>query len=201
MSAVFIPGLKPDNNRAPGGTSQYPSPAPCPHEHRAVTAILNQAGWPAARYRLDALRPDGSGRRFVRIHRPSGGQGAVAALPPRLRTDTENACCAPCTPSPVLARHRAEARSTWLLGRHLMACRAPVPRLLGHDAATGVVVFADLGDLRLHDLATEAHASGDWTRAVALYRHSVEQLAHMQVRAAKDWTRPGAGTPLRTTWI
>lgn len=115
---------------------------------------------------VEALRPDGSSRRFFRLRgltRP-----VLAVLPPD---------------NPA-ARDFAEARSMARIGRHLRERGAAVPEILGWDEAAGLVLCEDLGDARLHD-AAPAEA-----RRPPLYEATVRELARMQVLGA-DGFDPG----------
>lgn len=116
---------------------------------------------PRAAERVEALTPDGSTRRFFRVH-ARDGTTAVAVLPP-----------------PGDAAAMREARAAWKIGRHLAGRDVPVPAPYGFDPGTGLFLCEDLGDRRLHDVLLAA-APGD-ERIRALYRQVVTELARMQV--------------------
>ncbi len=83
----------------------------------------------------------------------------------------------------------AEARSAWKIGNHLRKKGVPVPELYGWDRSTGVLLFEDLGDIRLHDLvAREKDIPIQSQEAiVAYYQAALEDLATMQSRGAEDF--------------
>ena len=116
---------------------------------------------PRAAEWVEPLTPDGSLRRFFRVHMASGTT-AVAVLPP-----------------PGDAAALREARAAWHIGRHLAARGVPVPMPYGFDPCSGLLLCQDLGDRRLHDEVLAAPAKE--CRVQALYRRAVEQLARMQV--------------------
>ncbi len=85
----------------------------------------------------------------------------------------------------------AESRSAWKIGNHLRKKGVPVPKLYGWDSSTGVLLFEDLGETRLHDvvaakkdlqLQRQRHDS-----VVDYYRSVLEHLAAMQFRGAEDF--------------
>ncbi len=86
--------------------------------------------WNPATVQVTALVPDGSSRRFFRLRTPDG-ESLLAVLPP---ADD------PSGPG--------EARAFQWIGRHLRACGAPVPAILGADAVSGLTLCEDLGDRR-----------------------------------------------------
>jgi aminoglycoside/choline kinase family phosphotransferase len=57
----------------------------------------------------------------------------------------------------------------------------PVPRILDHEGALGVLVLEDLGDLTLQELLRTASA----TAVEELYREAVDQLVLLQAEAAR----------------
>ncbi len=111
--------------------------------------------------RVEALTPDGSMRRFFRVH-ADGGATAVAVLPP---------------PDDTAAMR--EARAAWKLACHLADRDVPVPVPYGFDPVSGLFLCEDLGDRRLHDVLLAD--SPDHGRVRALYRQVVTELARMQV--------------------
>ena len=74
--------------------------------------------WNPDTVRVTAVVPDGSSRRFFRLRSPVG-ESLLAVLPP---ADD------PSGPG--------EARAFQWIGRHLRACGAPVPAILGADAVS-----------------------------------------------------------------
>jgi len=72
----------------------------------------------------------------------------------------------------------AEARSAWLIGNHLRGSGVPLPELYGWDGESGLLLFEDLGDTRLHDLV-------DGEKEI--YFQVIKGLAHMQGAGAVDF--------------
>ncbi len=113
---------------------------------------------------------DGSTRRFWRVSKKDRSLCLIAA--PAGRGSAE----------------LAESRSAWHIGRHLQKKGVVVPELYGWDSTTGVLLFEDLGDSRLHDVAVQKkmqQQAGDVL--VAYYHQSLEQLATMQFKGAEDF--------------
>ena len=121
--------------------------------------------WNPATVTVAALVPDGSSRRFFRLRGPDG-MSLLAVLPP---ADDPNGL--------------AEARAFQSIGRHLQACGAPVPAILGADSASGLTLCEDLGDRRLFEEVAEQGAAA----CLPLYEQAVRVLARMQVRAARGF--------------
>ncbi len=118
----------------------------------------------AERLQVSPLAGDGSQRRFFRLHLPDG-RLVVAILPP---ADD--------------AAGMAEARSAWLIGRHLHGAGVPVPELFAFDRQSGLILCEDLGGTKLYDLAGQG---GDRPRLY--YRQAVRELARMQVRGGRGF--------------
>jgi aminoglycoside/choline kinase family phosphotransferase len=121
--------------------------------------------WQRGRARVETLTPDGSLRRFCRLVHEDGREVVAIAPPPGDTAGLE------------------EARSGWLIGRHLFKCGVPVPEPYCFEETCGLLVCEDLGDVRLHDLVLEHGCSAK--PVVKLYRRAVTELARMQVRGAE----------------
>ncbi len=137
-----------------------------------ITDLLGTASGKRCRgLRLEPLRPDGSLRRFYRLH-AADERSFLAILPP------EGADAAAL----------AEAKSLACIGRHLHRLALPTPEIVAWDAASGLVLCEDFGNERLHGSAT---AAGQERRRLELYRKTLQALVRMQVRAAEgfdpDW--------------
>jgi aminoglycoside/choline kinase family phosphotransferase len=114
------------------------------------------------------LAADGSTRRFVRVAK-----------------NTAPLCLA-VMPASTAAREMAEAAAAWQIGRHLQSRGVPVPELLAREEDSGLILFEDLGDTRLHDLVIATDFSDYQARAnlLAVYREIIGQLVVMQVEGA-----------------
>jgi len=87
-----------------------------------------------------------------------------------------------------------EARAARLIGVHLHHCGVRVPAQYGWDEERGLLLFEDLGDMKLHDLVEQSRKpSGeiDLPAVRPCYVQAVQQLAWMQIRGAagfdRDW--------------
>ncbi len=114
---------------------------------------------------------DGSTRRFWRV--VQGGKALCVIAAPAGRSSTE----------------LAEAGSAWKIGKHLRKKGVPVPELYGWDEDSGVLLFEDLGDVRLHDLVVSpAGIEGSDREAVRdYYLLALGQLANMQFSGAEGF--------------
>lgn len=124
---------------------------------------------------LQRIESDGSTRRFWRVIRKGMPLCIVAA--PAGTSDTE----------------LAESRAAWFIGNHLREKGVPVPALYGWDSASGMLLYEDLGDLRLHDALGGAGSTepAKFQPAVEYYRETLSHLAAMQIKGAEgfveDW--------------
>ena len=126
---------------------------------------------------VQRLAGDGSSRRFWRVGRKNG-EGICLAVAPAGRTEQD----------------MSEAGSARRIGVHLHDCGVRVPAQYGWDADTGILLFEDLGDVKLHDLVEQSrNPSGeiDLQAVRPWYVQAVQQLAWMQIRGAvgfdSDW--------------
>jgi hypothetical protein len=110
------------------------------------------------------IQSDGSTRRFWRVKRHG--------------TDL----CVVVAPAGTGSNDLAESRSAWKIGKHLKARGVPVAELYGWDSASGVLIFEDLGDVRLYDKVAGATAgvNPDAGARRDYYRAALEQLVVMQ---------------------
>ncbi len=124
-------------------------------------ALLADSAW-------SKMQSDGSTRRFWRVRRDG--------FPP----------CIVAAPAGTSEKELAESRSTWKIGNHLQAKGVAVPALYDWDRSTGLLVFEDLGDIRLYDRVRGVGADGcpDSGALRDLYRACLEQLAIMQFAGA-----------------
>ncbi len=109
------------------------------------------------------LSGDASSRRYFRVARP--GATAVVALNPE--------------PFDV-------PESPFVVVRGLLAeWGLPVPAILDHDGARGILLLEDLGDVTLQ----EALRTADDGRRAAFYREAVAQLARLQRESSRGARR------------
>ena len=113
---------------------------------------------------LNPLAGDGSSRAFIRVL-DKGNSVGIAVLP-----------------ASAGGRDMAEFHSALTIGNHLHHAGRAVPKILGVAESSGVILFEDLGDTRLHDLVCL-----DRSRALAFYRMAVQELASLQVKGARNF--------------
>lgn len=109
----------------------------------------------------ERLAGDGSSRQFFRIKNNDSGtavENLIAVLPAE--------------PSKA---ELAESSSVWHIGRHLEEQNVAIPSLVDWHAESGLVVFEDLGDTRLHDIA---HSE----KGREMYLLAVKALAEMNCK-------------------
>ncbi len=155
-------------------------------EHFSERSILQRAGellldcgllrqaeaGTALKESCSRIASDGSTRRFWRLQTGDGCSCLIAA------------------PSGVSQAELAESRSAWLIGTHLAQKGVPVPAIYGWDATTGMLLFEDLGDLRLHDLVIKSREDDDPAAEeaiIAFYHSALEMLARMQCAGSEGF--------------
>ncbi len=117
------------------------------------------------------LHGDGSNRQFFRIN------------------SLKESVCILVIPAGEGEGDIAEARSAWQIGSHLRACNVPLPEIYAWDRETGILLFEDLGDMRLHDLLV-AGGTTSWEKGshlLTLYFQVIKELAHMQYAGAENF--------------
>jgi len=102
-----------------------------------------EAGSPLTSLIVHRLAGDGSSRRFWRVGRKSGEGVCLAVLP-----------------AGATEQDMKEARSARLIGLHLHGCGVRVPNQYGWDEKNGLLLFEDLGDVKLHDRGGAESESG-----------------------------------------
>jgi hypothetical protein len=104
----------------------------------------------------------------------------------RIRLQRGNICLA-AAPALTKSEDLAEARSAYHIGSHLAYSGVPVPEIFGWDEKSGLILFEDLGDQRLHDLKERENANDLRT----WYTEVIDRLVHMQLAGAQgfdtDW--------------
>jgi aminoglycoside/choline kinase family phosphotransferase len=114
------------------------------------------------------LASDGSTRRFWRF--------SIAAKALAIAV-------APLTPSETECR---ESRAAWYIGNHLFESKCAVPEIYGWHEESGLLLFEDLGDQRLHGMVV-GEGAAEPTQISEQYKEIVRQLAAMQVRGGKGF--------------
>ena len=116
---------------------------------------------------------DGSSRKFWRI------------------TDANRKLCLAVAPPNLDDTNMAEARAARAIGLHLLNKNISVPKQYGWDEASGVLLFEDLGDCKLHDYAqqaTDKEPKGDLIRSQ--YKRVLKALVDMQIAGTESFN-PG----------
>ncbi|OEU49141.1 MAG: hypothetical protein BA862_09765 [Desulfobulbaceae bacterium S3730MH12] len=119
------------------------------------------------------LHGDGSNRQFFRIYHMQ--EPVCILVAPAGKGDDD----------------LAEARSAWFIGNHLRTRNVPVPELYGWDAETGILLFEDLGDTRLHDFIVgkkDLLLQPDADLLIS-YSRVIEELAQMQYACGVDFDK------------
>ncbi len=124
--------------------------------------------------RIASMSGDGSSRKFWRI--ASGGKKMCLAVAP---------------PSDA-KKDLAEAHAARSIGLHLLNHGVRVPKQYGWDDKSGLLLFEDFGDCKLHEFVIEAKGKKRFPDTIRpLYTQVVKDLARMQVRCAEgfdtDW--------------
>jgi N-acetylmuramate 1-kinase len=109
------------------------------------------------------LHGDGSCRRFFRL------------------SLNGKSLCLVVAPATTEGNDIREARAAGMIGLHLQGRGVPVPSIYGWQQESGLILFEDLGDIRLHDLVASEESLRPW------YRQIMEQLVHMQLACVQDF--------------
>lgn len=117
---------------------------------------------------IEPFDGDGSSRKFWRISH-----------------EKKRLCLAVAPPSPG-EKDLAEAKAARAIGLHLLQQNIRVPEQYGWDEESGILLFEDLGDCKLHDFVLKEKRRGrEFLTAIRpCYQQVVERLALMQIRGA-----------------
>lgn len=126
---------------------------------------------------IKALFGDGSDRFFYRLTN-NNGQSLMVVFP-----------------SKSLAKAMEEAKSCHLIGRHLLSRQVPIPNIYHFEEELGVIVYEDLGNTLLYDIANSAESQESFRRAEilsgleSLYRLVLDKLLILQIEGAKEFIK------------
>lgn len=128
---------------------------------------------------IETIASDGSTRRFWRF--------VVSNKP----------VCIVAAPLATTEAELKESRAAYYIGNHLFHKGCSVPEVVAWHEKSGLLVFEDLGNKRLHDVVA---SNNDTVTDVSLvreyYSKVIGKLAHMQVEGAiafdSDWCCDGA---------
>jgi aminoglycoside/choline kinase family phosphotransferase len=140
--------------------------------HSSIIELLCQGGVLTANQcsrrdkniEIQPLLSDGSSRRFFRVF------------------FNGNPLCLAVFPGENDEIGRAESRAAAAVGNHLTHVNVPVPAVMAFEPERGLILFEDLGDVRLHDNLRRNQA-----QAQEFYPHVMKILASMQVSGAQGF--------------
>lgn len=113
---------------------------------------------------------DGSSRKFWRI------------------TDAQRKVCLAVAPPNMDAIHMAEAKASRAIGLHLLNKNVAVPKQFGWDESSGVLLFEDFGDCKLHDFAQQDTDKECLDAKIrSQYRLVLQGLVDMQIAGAESF--------------
>jgi aminoglycoside/choline kinase family phosphotransferase len=142
-----------------------------------IKQILEKMGSPFVNnFKADRLSGDGSDRGFYRVVWQPGKTLLFVF------------------PSPSNPKSMLETESCYRIGRHLKDKKVPVPQIYHFAKPSGVIVYEDLGDTLLYDIAlheAKRDAQGSITRLTHrlsnLYRNAVDCLIALQIQGANGF--------------
>lgn len=119
---------------------------------------------------INILAGDGSSRKFWRI------------------TQNDRRVCLAVAPPVADELNLSEAKSARAIGLHLLQHGVRVPEQYGWDKKSGVLLFEDLGDVKLHDYVLKQQGTENYIDTIrSCYLQVVKGLATMQVKGVKDF--------------
>ena len=119
---------------------------------------------------ISSLAGDGSSRKFWRI------------------MQADRRVCLAVAPPVADELNLSEAKSARAIGLHLLQHGVRVPEQYGWDEESGMLLFEDLGDIKLHDYVLEKQGSDNCIDTIRpYYLQVVKGLATMQVKGVKDF--------------
>lgn len=120
--------------------------------------------------KIETMAGDGSSRKFWRIS--EGDQKLCLAVAPP-NQDEQN---------------MAEAKAARAIGLHLFSKKIPVPEQYAWDEKTGILLFKDLGDCKLHDFVLQKRREDTADASIRdLYKQVLVSLVKMQVTGAESF--------------
>lgn len=129
--------------------------------------LLKMAGLSTSRksaLKVDRMAGDGSSRKFWRI------------------SEGDQKLCLAVAPPNQDGQHMAEARAARAIGLHLFSKQIPVPEQYGWDEESGVLLFEDFGDCKLHDFVLQKRREDTADSSIReIYKQVLVSLVKMQV--------------------
>lgn len=130
---------------------------------------LEQARNVCAKANCQEIASDGSTRRFFRVMAKATSPSGYII----------------CTSDDKSPKALAEANATWEIGCHLKKKGIAVPEIYAFEQQRGVIIFEDLGNVRLYDLVV---AKGvEHNKVTHSYRQTLDMLVAMQVKGAQGF--------------
>lgn len=138
------------------------------------TGIIDKKDDASDYLHFQKISADGSLRKFFRVLNADGSSLCVGVYPDK-----------------PAGLPLAEAHAAMMIGRHLHNQGVQVPEILAEDKPTGLILFEDCGDLRLHDVITREKLTGrDFSENVdRLYEQVITGLVHMQFYGVQGFER------------
>lgn len=119
---------------------------------------------------VEKMAGDGSSRKFWRI------------------SDGEQKLCLAVAPPNTDEPNMAEASAARAIGLHLLSKEIPVPEQYAWDEESGILLFEDLGDCKLHDFVLQKRKEGTADTSIRdLYKQVLVSLTKMQVAGAESF--------------
>lgn len=147
--------------------------------NHSIASLLDEGGIISSQERdefaqhctLHPISADGSLRQFFRV--------AFKKQP----------ICVGVLPNSPTTDEIAESHSAVAIGNHLFSKKIPVPEIFGADSESGLILFEDCGDCRLHDFLENTRKNRVLRKEEILhwYKPLLAALARMQIRGAEGF--------------
>ncbi len=135
-------------------------------EKMRIQSLLASLSCQVTDDQIQPLSGDGSDRIFYRV---SGDCPCVAVLP-----------------SPSHPQAMAEARASYTIACHLSDLDVPIPKVLGYDRTSRLILFEDVGDVHLHSLVVGRQSFNDIS---SFYEQAVDGLLQLQINGVKGFDK------------
>ncbi len=101
----------------------------------------------------------------------------------------EQPICVGVLPNSPTTDEIAESHTAVAIGNHLFSKKIPVPEIFGADSESGLILFEDCGDCRLHDFLENRRKASVLRKEEILhwYKPLLATLARMQIKGAEDF--------------
>jgi len=134
--------------------------------HHLIKTLLLKSASPYQSFTWRQFASDGSDRQFFRCETDRQVRFIIIL------------------PAKLLPAAMAEANASFAIGRHLHELDIPVPKPYAFDEHNGALLFEDLGNILLYDMANGA---ANHEEIITIYRQAVECLATFQIKGRKNF--------------